>query len=89
MLPGKVLEMNNASASAVTFPAPPEGQTGRIRRYGAGAVTFTASGTTLRVRGSLTGINGTYGEVTYTYRTSTEVSISAGPRQWTTDPPSL
>lgn len=73
---GKVLEMNNASAGAVTFPVLPEGQTGRIRRYGAGAVTFTASGTTLRTRGSLTGINGQYGEVTYTYRTSTEVVIS-------------
>jgi len=73
---GKVLEMNNASAGVVTFPVLPEGQTGRIRRYGAGAVTFAASGTTLRVRGGLTGINGQYGEVTYTYRTTTEVVIA-------------
>jgi hypothetical protein len=72
---GKTVEQNNAGTCTVTFPVLYKGHVSKHRRYGAGAVNFTNSGTTLR---GLSSIANQYEVVTATYRTSTEVIISVG-----------
>ena len=73
---GKVVELGNAAAITLTIPVLTVGFNCLIRQTGAGAPTFTASGTTLRNRQSHTKLAGQWAEASIAYRTTTEVVIS-------------
>ena len=75
---GKLVEMNVASANtltvntSVTFPA---GTVINVRQYGAGTTTIGGSAT-IRSRGGLLALAGTYAEATLTARSAAEFVLS-------------
>jgi hypothetical protein len=75
---GKLVEMNVASANTLTVPpnssvAFPVGTQIAVRQYGAGITTLTpGAAVTIRSRGSLTALAGTYGEAVLTKRATDE-----------------
>jgi hypothetical protein len=77
---GKLVEMNVASANTLTVPlnasvAFPVGTIINIRQYGAGTTTIGGSAT-IRSRGGLVNLAGTYAEATLTKRGTDEWVLS-------------
>lgn len=74
---GEIIRVNSASSVAVTVPSLEQGTSVELVRMGAGAVTLTASGTTLRPP---TGTPATprvqYSSIALLWLTSTEVLVS-------------
>jgi hypothetical protein len=73
---GKLVEMNVASANTLTVPlnasvAFPVGTVINVRQYGAGTTTIGGSAT-IRSRGALVNLAGTYAEATLTKRATDE-----------------
>lgn len=73
---GKLVEMNVASANTLTIPlnasvAFPVGTVINVRQYGAGVTTIGGSAT-IRSRGSLVNLAGTYAEAALTKRATDE-----------------
>lgn len=79
---GKLVEISNASANALTVPpnssiAFPVGTAIVIRQYGVGTTTITAgAGVTLRSRGAVFALAGQYGEASITKRATDEWVVS-------------
>src|SRR5664279_2204214 len=77
---GKLVEMNVASANTLTVPlnasvAFPVGTVINVRQYGAGTTTIGGSAT-IRSRGALVNLAGTYAEVTLSKRATDEWVLS-------------
>lgn len=73
---GEVISVNSASSVAITVPVLAAGTSIELLRYGAGAVTLTASGTTLRVpTGSTATPRAQYSTISLLWRTTTEVIV--------------
>lgn len=73
---GEVISVNSASSVAITVPVLAAGTSIELLRYGAGAVTLTASGTTLRVpTGSTATPRVQYSTLSLLWRTTTEVIV--------------
>lgn len=73
---GEVISVNSASSVAITVPSLAAGTSIELLRYGAGAVTLTASGTTLRVpTGATASPRVQYSTISLLWRTTTEVIV--------------
>lgn len=73
---GEIITVNSSSSVAITVPVLPAGTSIELLRYGTGAVTLTASGTTLRVPvGSTAAPRVQYSTISLWWRTTTEVIV--------------
>lgn len=73
---GEVISVNSASSVAITVPVLAAGTSIELLRYGAGAVTLTASGTTLRVPvGATATPRVQYSSISLLWRTTSEVIV--------------
>jgi hypothetical protein len=73
---GEVVTVNSASSVAITVPVLAVGTSIEILRYGTGAVTLTASGTTLRVPvGATATPRVQYSTISLLWRTTSEVIV--------------
>jgi hypothetical protein len=74
---GESIRVNSASAVVVTAPSLEAGTSVEIVRMGAGAVTVSASGTTLRFpTGSSAGCRAQYSAISLLWFTTTEILVS-------------
>lgn len=73
---GEVISVNSSSSVAITVPVLAAGTSIELLRYGTGAVTLTASGTTLLVpTGATASPRVQYSTLSLLWRTATEVVV--------------